>query len=123
MVVPQACSVDGQRPIVSGHPLFPQSWGISCAQTAIIPTNSEIDASAAASSTNIFNMPSLLGWNIRRTLFLFCSRSQGGIIRLTPQGTKDSKSPVSALSAEAGAPAIEITPKMIEAGELALSRR
>src|SRR5437764_7988387 len=80
MVVPQACSVHGQRPIVSGHPLFPQSWGISCAQTAIIPTNSEIDASAAASSTNIFNIPSLLGWNIRRTLFLFCSLSQEAVV-------------------------------------------
>lgn len=33
-----------------------QSWGMSCAQTAIIPTNSAIDASAAASSTKIFNM-------------------------------------------------------------------
>ena len=36
---------------------LPQSWGISCAQMAIIPTKSVIDASAAASSTNIFNMP------------------------------------------------------------------
>jgi hypothetical protein len=34
-----------------------QIWGISCAQTAIIPMNSVIDASAAASSTNVFNMP------------------------------------------------------------------
>jgi hypothetical protein len=38
-------------------PRAPQNWGISCAQTAIIPTNSEIEASAAASSTNILNMP------------------------------------------------------------------
>jgi hypothetical protein len=29
---------------------------MSCAQTAIIPTNSVIDASAAASSTKIFNI-------------------------------------------------------------------
>src|ERR1035438_6240503 len=35
---------------------LPQNWGISCAQTAIIPTNSVIDASAAASSTKILNM-------------------------------------------------------------------
>ena len=34
-----------------------QIWGISCAQTAIIPMNSVIDASAAASSTKVFNMP------------------------------------------------------------------
>jgi hypothetical protein len=33
------------------------SWGISCAQTAIIPMNSVIDANAAASSTNVFNIP------------------------------------------------------------------
>jgi hypothetical protein len=45
------------------RPRFPaaadptQSWGMSCAQTAIIPTKSVMDASAAASSTNIFNMP------------------------------------------------------------------
>jgi len=41
----------------SGLRACPQSWGMSCAQTAIIPTKSVIDASAAASSTNIFNMP------------------------------------------------------------------
>ena len=35
---------------------WPQSCGITCAHTAIMPTNNEIDASAAASSTNIFNM-------------------------------------------------------------------
>src|SRR5437868_10936420 len=121
MVVPQACSVHGQGPIVSGHPLFPQSWGISCAQTAIIPTNSEIDASAAASSTNIFNMPSLLGWNIRRTLFLFCSRSQGMIIYLTPQRHDIVKGGESAdSSGEAGAPEL-LTDEMIEAGALALA--
>src|SRR5258708_2170782 len=67
MVVPLSCGVHGQPAIVAGRPLFPQSaqvwapqsWGISCTQTAIIPTKSEIDASAAASSTNIFNMPCL----------------------------------------------------------------
>src|SRR5713101_8340146 len=57
-----------------------QSWGISCAQTAIIPTNSVIDASVAASSTNVFNMPASSYWNIRRTLFRFCSGSQGGVV-------------------------------------------
>jgi hypothetical protein len=35
------------------------SCGINCAQTAIIPTNSVIDASAAASSTNILNIARL----------------------------------------------------------------
>jgi hypothetical protein len=39
----------------------PHNWGISCAQTAIIPTNSVIDASAAASSTKVFNIPRLPG--------------------------------------------------------------
>jgi hypothetical protein len=33
-----------------------QSWVNSCAHTATIPTNSVSDASAAASSTKIFNM-------------------------------------------------------------------
>lgn len=33
-----------------------QSCGITCAQTAIIPTNSVSDVSAAASSTNTFSM-------------------------------------------------------------------
>jgi hypothetical protein len=53
-----------------------QSWGITCAQIAIIPTNNVIDASAAASSTKIFNMALLLHQNIERTLFSFCSKSQ-----------------------------------------------
>jgi hypothetical protein len=48
---------------------------MSCAQTAIIPTNSVIDASAAASSTKIRNIALSLGHqNIEGTLFLFCSR-------------------------------------------------
>ena len=34
----------------------PQSWGINCAQIAIIATKSAIDVSAAASSTNVFNI-------------------------------------------------------------------
>jgi hypothetical protein len=50
-----------------------QIWGISCAQTAIIPINSEIDAKAAASSTKVFNMPASRYVNIRRTLFSFRS--------------------------------------------------
>ena len=37
-------------------PANTQIWGISCAQTAIIPMNSVIDANAAASSTKVFNM-------------------------------------------------------------------
>ena len=60
--------------------LFPkphQNAVRSCAQTAIIPTNSAIDASAAASSTNILNMPASSYVNIRGTLFPFCSKSQG----------------------------------------------
>ena len=41
-----------------------QNWGISWAQTAIIPTNSVIDANAAASSTKIFNMAASVNWNV-----------------------------------------------------------
>jgi hypothetical protein len=66
MVMPWAGSVHAEAAIDALRPAFPQGvsamfpnaqiWGISCAQTAIIPMNSVIDASAAASSTNVFNM-------------------------------------------------------------------
>jgi len=39
-----------------------QSWPMSCAQTAIIPTNSVIDAKAAASSTKIRNITASLAY-------------------------------------------------------------
>ena len=91
MVMRRARRVHAERAIVDRRPAFSpqracpsgpcplpsQSWGISCAQTAIIPTNSVIDASAAASSTKIFNMPVSRDVNIRGTLFCFCSKSQG----------------------------------------------
>jgi hypothetical protein len=50
-----------------------QSCGISCAHTAIIPTKSAIDASAAASSTNILNITRLpiLEHNKNIVQFLF----------------------------------------------------
>ncbi|TWB55638.1 hypothetical protein FBZ94_107154 [Bradyrhizobium sacchari] len=57
-----------ERPIRRVVPLFPnraclelknQSCGMTWAQIAIIPTNSVMDASAAASSTKILNMVSL----------------------------------------------------------------
>ena len=71
MVMPWPCRVHAERSLRARHPAFPQarpqvgldqvsappqSCGITCAQTAIIPTNSVIDASAAASSTNILNI-------------------------------------------------------------------
>ena len=43
-------------PLQTGPRRRLQSWGINCAQIAIVPTKSVIDASAAASSTNVFNM-------------------------------------------------------------------
>ena len=46
-----------RRPAYPQSRRSPQSWVKSCAQTAIIPTNSVSDANAAASSTKIFNMP------------------------------------------------------------------
>ena len=49
----------------------PQSWGMTCAQTAIIPTNSVIDASAAASSTNVFNIPASMERKKNNVPFLF----------------------------------------------------
>jgi hypothetical protein len=50
-----------------------QSWGINCAHTAIIPTNSAIDASAAASSTKVLNIARSLELEHRRNIvpFLF----------------------------------------------------
>src|SRR5258708_232012 len=79
MVMPWALSVHAERAIPDRRPAFPQvgawgrpapspsqrrprpqSWGINCAQIAIIATKSAIDVSAAASSTNVFNMAFLL---------------------------------------------------------------
>jgi hypothetical protein len=66
MVMLPAQTVHAEGTTSARHPAFPQgsvmspnsySWGISCAQTAIIPMNSVIDANAAASSTNVFNIP------------------------------------------------------------------
>jgi hypothetical protein len=43
------------------------SWENSCAQTAIIPTNSVSDANAAASSTNTFNMSASIVLGVKRS--------------------------------------------------------
>jgi hypothetical protein len=69
MVKPPPACVHAEGAIPARRPAFPQgvhdvrerphNWGISCAQTAIIPTNSAIDANAAASSTKIFNIARL----------------------------------------------------------------
>jgi len=73
MVMPRRGGVHAEHGPGKRHPDFPQAsifpanqnWENSCAHTAIIPTNSVIDASAAASSTKIFNMAaSPLGENI-----------------------------------------------------------
>jgi hypothetical protein len=77
MVMPAATPVYASSANPARHPAFPQggrgraaalsagwraqSWEMSCAHTAIIPTNSVIYASAAASSTKIFNI-SRLPW-------------------------------------------------------------
>src|SRR6476620_7961422 len=75
-MMPRTWGVHAERAIAARHAPFPQarlpgsrrvhgarpqSWGITCAQTAIIPTNSVIDASAAASSTNVFSIPDSSG--------------------------------------------------------------
>src|SRR4051794_15662377 len=69
MVMPPTQAVHAEPVLSVRRPAFPQppdgfcqsdqSWGISCAHTAIIPTNSAIDASAAASSTKVLNMARL----------------------------------------------------------------
>src|SRR6185437_6273468 len=66
------------RPASCLSPITCQSWEMSCAQTAIIPTNRVIEASAAASSMKAFNIafPSI-SMNISRTMFLFCSIVKG----------------------------------------------
>jgi len=73
-------------PAPSPGPGPAQSCGISCAHTAIIPKNSVIDASAAASSTNIFNIPRLLLLEHRGNIVLFLFFRQGALpnIRLLP---------------------------------------
>src|SRR5260370_40210702 len=65
-----------------------QSWGMSWAQTAIIPTNSAIDAKAAASSTKTFNMPASSNMehmkNIVPVLFLESRRANWLVSKITP---------------------------------------
>src|SRR5262245_39836203 len=61
MVKAHQSQVHAKAGDLTSLPAFPQqrrdqSWVNSCAHTAIIPTNSVSDASAAASSTKIFNM-------------------------------------------------------------------
>jgi hypothetical protein len=94
MVVPQANGVHAEaanRPLC---PAFPQATGEaqncvnSWAQTATIPTNSVIDARAAASSTKIRNIAASLVQNIERTLFLLCSKSkrhQSCVLKTAPE--------------------------------------
>jgi hypothetical protein len=56
----------------------PQNWGINCAQIAIIPTNSTIDVSEAASSTNVLNMACSCERIENIVPFLFSESSGGG---------------------------------------------
>lgn len=62
---------------------------MSCAHTAIIPTNSAIDASAAASSTKIFNMSaSTLPEHMRNivpSLFYAVKGGSGSFRKNTPK--------------------------------------
>src|SRR5882757_74499 len=80
MVMPRAQAVHAEPGFPVRRPAFPQlerppdqSWGINCAQTAIIPTNSTIDASAAASSTKVLNMSRSVDLEHRKNIvpFLF----------------------------------------------------
>jgi hypothetical protein len=67
MVRPHAPGVHAEGANRPRHPAFPQrmvpqnqNWLMSWAQTATIPTNSVIDAKAAASSTKIRNIDTSL---------------------------------------------------------------
>jgi hypothetical protein len=80
IVRPCAAQVHACAAAAARCPDFPQppppkiqSCGRICAQTAIIPTNSAIDASAAASSTNIFNIIASLSEEHSMNMFFFCS--------------------------------------------------
>jgi hypothetical protein len=56
-----------------------QSWGINCAQIATIPINSVIDASAAASSTNTFNIAA--SWREhKKNIVPFLFFGQGAVV-------------------------------------------
>jgi hypothetical protein len=87
-----------ERPIGRVVPLFPkadrgartqscgnQSWGMTWAQIAIIPTNNVIDASAAASSTKILNM----AYSLARTYEEHCSHFVLGSQAVSAISTRD----------------------------------
>jgi hypothetical protein len=63
--------------MVVGEAQITQIWGISCAQTAIIPMNSVIDASAAASSTKVFNMPASRLEHMKNIVLILFQESSG----------------------------------------------
>jgi hypothetical protein len=80
MLRPHADGVHADGANCPRHPAFPQrmirenqNWLNSWAQTATIPTNSVIDARAAASSTKIRNIVASLGQEHRENIvpFLF----------------------------------------------------
>jgi hypothetical protein len=90
MVGAPAARVHASRAVCARRPAFPQGAGkslsasgchsaeMSCAQTAIMPTNSVIDANAAASSTKTRNMvPLLLSPEHRGNIVPFLFRGQG----------------------------------------------
>jgi hypothetical protein len=61
--------------IIPAATIESQSWGITCAQTAIIPTKSVSEVSAAASSTNTFSIFASYG-TYEEHCSLFVHRSQ-----------------------------------------------
>jgi hypothetical protein len=80
----------GLAPPPAGPPqATPQNWEKSCAQTAIIPTNSVSDANAAASSTKILSMSDSLiqehNENIVPYLFQESRRGDGSIWEMAPK--------------------------------------
>src|SRR4051794_36517082 len=98
MVMPPTQAVHAEPVFPDRHPAFPQprtvlgkssqSWGINCAHTAIIPTNSAIDASAAASSTKVLNIARSFDLEHKRNIvpFLFLKstrQTSGGFEGLT----------------------------------------
>lgn len=70
----------GKHP--SGRTVYFQSWGITCAQTPIIPTKSVSEISAAASSTNTFSIFASYG-TYEEHCSLFVHKSQAPSGRMT----------------------------------------
>lgn len=85
----------GKHP--SGRTVYFQSWGITCAQTPIIPTKSVSEISAAASSTNTFSIFASYGtYEEHCSLFVHKSQAPSGRITEVVNGRLTRLKPITA---------------------------